>query len=249
LSVPYSSSSWFSSPFFETRWNEITEDRTKNPILFSVDIDGDGIKEIPMVVKDNGNIYLKVFKITPLTIISAEKIILKAKSMGLNPLKAEELLNQAKREFSKGNYQKTMELVRSIIKTFEDYITTLSNAESIIEKYKNKGLPMDNAEKVLNQSKLEFSRGNYDKAIELAKQSYELAIDIDQDGIPNDEDFAPTIPNNYVYVASVIVVGIVVTSGYHIKKKIEEKRRYEMEKRKLIEEMDEIINELSRRRL
>jgi len=62
LNVPYSSYKWCRFPLWGG-WYEATEERTKNPVFISVDLDGDGLEEIPMVVEENGNVYLKIFKI------------------------------------------------------------------------------------------------------------------------------------------------------------------------------------------
>ena len=46
---------------------------------------------------------------------SVENTISRAKSVGLNPLKAEKTLNQAKEKFSNGNYNKAIELAKSVL--------------------------------------------------------------------------------------------------------------------------------------
>ena len=55
-------------------------------------------------------------------------------------------------------------------------------AQSVIKSAKLIGLNPLKAESVLNNTKVEFERGNYIEALNLAKQAKNLAIDIDQDG-------------------------------------------------------------------
>jgi len=85
-------------------------------------------------------------------------------------------------------------------------LTTILNlityADSVIEKEKSKGFVVAEAESLLSQAENAFSSKNYVKAKELADKSYSLATDIDQDGVTNDEDFAPTIKNIYIYAGT-----------------------------------------------
>jgi len=177
-------------------------------------------------------------------ITAAERAIDKVKSMGLNPIEAINILEKAKQELSKGNYDKAMELAKQILE-LEKALPEFKKSSSAIEKAKSMGLNPIEAINTLEKAEQEFSKGNYDKAIELAKRSYSLAIDVDQDGVANDEDFAPMINNNYIYLGLSITLPTAVTLTYTTKKIIdkrrEQRRRYEMEKQKVISEMEELL--------
>ena len=48
----------------------------------------------------------------------------------------------------------------------------------------------------------------------LARQAEALALDVDQDGVLNYEDFAPTINNNHIYGgAFLLVLGLISASA------------------------------------
>ena len=111
------------------------------------------------------------------------------------------------------------------------FFDIFSLAKEAISKAKSMGLNPEEAVNKLNQAKQEFSNGNYDKAVELAYQAYKLATDVDKDGIPNDEDFAPSINNNYIYTTSAVSLATIAISAKvipgELRKRREEKRRQE----------------------
>jgi len=59
-----------------------------------------------------------------------------------------------------------------------------------------------------------LTKGEYSKAKELAKKASSIALDIDQDGILNEEDFAPTINNNYIYTGVAVLTAIFTSAGF-----------------------------------
>lgn len=70
-----------------------------------------------------------------------------------------------------------------------------------------------------------------------------LALDIDQDGVPNDKDFAPTINNTYIYVGATafVLVGVISASARTIvrrRRKCLVEERIEEEKNKIIKAID-----------
>ncbi len=130
-----------------------------------------------------------------------------------------------------------------------DIIMTLAKqaideARQAVNKAKSMGFSPSKAESILYQAKQEFSDGNYERAVELAKQAYQLAIDIDQDGVPNENDFAPEIPNNYIYAGSgigfVALIAVYSINRIRVKRKLE-RERYEIEKAEIIREMEELL--------
>ena len=123
---------------------------------------------------------------------------------------------------------------------FDNYVF-ITLAEQTINKAKSMGLSPIKAESLLSQAKQEFSEGNYNESIKLAKRSYELAIDVDQDGIPNNKDFAPTIPNNYIYFGVSTAIVLSSISAYGVRRRRKRRREYEMKKQRLIGEMENIL--------
>lgn len=80
---------------------------------------------------------------------------------------------------------------------------------------------MQEAEFLLSQAEEAFDAGDYKKAKEIAENAKTLALDIDQDGVPNDSDFAPTIKNIYVYSAGAVLVTAFAGVGINIKRRKE----------------------------
>lgn len=76
----------------------------------------------------------------------------------------------------------------------------------VVKEEKSKGFVSTEAENLLSQAENAFSSKNYVKAKELTDKSYSLAMDIDQDGVTNEEDFAPTIKNIYIYTGTPIAL-------------------------------------------
>jgi len=122
-------------------------------------------------------------------------------------------------------------------------------AEELISKIKAMGLSSEIAEGILSDAKSEFSSGNYDEASKLAENAYTFALDVDQDGVINDEDFAPTIPNNYIYIGSFVMSVFLILLLLNAYKKwqqrkiliAEREKKYALEKMRLKKEIDEIL--------
>ena len=53
-----------------------------------------------------------------------------------------------------------------------------------------------------------------------------LAIDIDQDGVLNEEDFAPTIKNNYIYAGGVVLTAAFTGAGFVISRNRKKRKEY-----------------------
>lgn len=113
-----------------------------------------------------------------------------------------------------GNY-----IVTDYGKTVQFFASNLSiivnNVKSAISETKSKRFDVAKAENLLSQGEKELDLRNYERARDLVSQAYALAIDVDQDGIFNERDIAPTIKNVYVYgfavsltLASVSFTGI-----------------------------------------
>ena len=123
-------------------------------------------------------------------------------------------------------------------------------APAEIEKAKNaiiefSSYNQERAKKELKNAESLLAEKRYVEAYESAKRAYQLAIDIDQDGIPNEKDLAPTIPNSYIYAGLGIGFVVLPSSLYSINrirvKRKQKRERYEREKAKLLREFDELI--------
>ena len=158
----------------------------------------------------------------------ARNVILSEKSRGYNMQEAESLLTQAKNEFKAGDYSianklalKAKEKALQIAKQAELSKKAMEEARNTVLSEKNKGYNIHEAESLLSQAEEAFDAGDYKKAKEMAENAKALALDIDQDGVPNDSDFAPTIKNIYVYGAGAVLVTAFAGVGINIKRRKE----------------------------
>jgi len=112
----------------------------------------------------------------------------------------------------------------------------IEDAKITIYQIKSK-YKVEEAEILLFLAEQAFNEGDYYKAIDLALKAKYLAFDIDQDGVPNDEDFAPYIKNEYIYASGIAIILILAMLGkiYHNyrKKKKEYKRKMDEFKSKV----------------
>jgi hypothetical protein len=127
-----------------------------------------------------------------------------------------------------------------------------SFASALIVQEKSKGYRLAGAENVLNQGKQYFELGDYQKAYESSLQSMSLAMDIDQDGVPNELDFAPNIKNIYIYAgapASVFVVFVLALSILIVRfrRRRLANQRIEEQKAEIIGMIDEALNNKERK--
>lgn len=74
----------------------------------------------------------------------------------------------------------------------------LEMARSVVSGVGSKGFSVKSAEDLLSQAQAKFEAGLYDEAIELAGKACRLATDINQDGVLNEEDFAPYVNNSLI---------------------------------------------------
>jgi hypothetical protein len=97
-------------------------------------------------------------------------------------------------------------LTEATEKAVESQITFTKNAIDTNSQYNQ-----EPAKAELQRAEQFFSSRQYSDAYSSAKIAYTLASDVDQDGIPNNHDIAPTIPNIWIYsTISIIIVFIVV---------------------------------------
>jgi hypothetical protein len=75
----------------------------------------------------------------------------------------------------------------------------INEVQSVISHENAKGLNVADAETLLSRAEQAFNTGDYTRARELAAHAKAHALDVDNDGTPNDADFAPSIKNEYIY--------------------------------------------------
>lgn len=119
----------------------------------------------------------------------------------------------------------------------------IEEIKSLISQEKSKGFNVEEAEKLLSQAQTAFSQGEYSKAISLAEKAKSLAIDIDRDGVTNEEDFAPYINNYLIYAGAVVfLISFSIGISAYLKRRRAMKEAYEREKAEIIAMIDEAIS-------
>ena len=103
----------------------------------------------------------------------------------------------------------------------------IENAKEAISSVREKGYNVKEAESLLSQAEQAFGAGDYAEARELAYRANALALDIDQDGVPNDSDFAPTIKNIYVYGAIAVLVIAFAGACFVFARNIKRRKEYQ----------------------
>ncbi|MCD6255993.1 MAG: hypothetical protein J7J44_06960 [Deltaproteobacteria bacterium] len=180
---------------------------------------------------------------------TAKSIISDAKSKGFKLSDAENFLSQAENALNSGDYtnakslaEQAKEKAEEISKLATPAKDAIDDAKSAIPAERSKGFYSTEADSLLSQAEEAFKQGKYKKAKLLAENATALALDIDQDGVSNEEDFAPTIKNIYIYagtpfallvLAALTKVSLDVRKRGKIKRLEKQKIRREEERRRL----------------
>lgn len=110
----------------------------------------------------------------------------------------------------------------SVLREIKTFISSAREAISLAE---SAGLNVERAKSTLAKAEEKLNAGMYGETLQLAEQAYELAIDIDDDGIPNEEDFAPTINNYLIYLAT----GVSIFASIFTRRKVRAVRKRRQE--------------------
>ncbi|MCL0073827.1 hypothetical protein M1O50_02960 [Dehalococcoidia bacterium] len=126
----------------------------------------------------------------------------------------------------------------------ETVIGIVEEAPKVIQKERDKGFDMVRAEVLLLQAEQALEDADYIKAFEVARKARSLAMDLDQDGVVNYRDFAPTINNNHIYMGA-LAFAVILSIGIfsYGRKKKAEKEEIEGKKRAILEMIDEVVNQ------
>ena len=162
--------------------------------------------------------FVKLSKIASDKISEAKSTISQTKSRGVIVTEAEELLSKAEQAFDAKDYNKAKEFAQKAEKKVQELPSlaasandAVDDAKSAIPNEKSKGFYSAEVESLLSQAEQAFKMGKYEEAKSLAENATALALDIDQDGASNEEDFAPTIKNIYIYTGTPLALLVLAT--------------------------------------
>ena len=127
----------------------------------------------------------------------------------------------------------------------DEFPSALHLAAATIAEEKSKGFNVAAAEDMLARAQRCLEEADYACAFELASMATRLAEDIDQDGVVNDRDFAPTIKNIYIYIgAPILILCLAIAASVVVMSRLR-RRRFariiEKEKAELIDMIDEAL--------
>ncbi|MBE18413.1 MAG: hypothetical protein CMO11_00305 [Thaumarchaeota archaeon] len=145
----------------------------------------EGHNEISYIIS---TLYTKEQTIVALS--EAEKIIEDHKNKGVVVSSAESKLNEAKNAFDNAKYTYA-EILANDVKTITNntsYIAilasnALSEAKTTINENNKQGFDIFNANQLFGQADQEYINGNYDEALNLAKQAKTIALDTRNDSV------------------------------------------------------------------
>jgi tetratricopeptide (TPR) repeat protein len=112
------------------------------------------------------------------------------------------------------SYSKVYLFAKSSIAKIYKARRAIEAATTAISNEKSKGFIATDAEDLLSRAKTLFNLGDYLEAKRLADQAYSLAIDVDQDNVPNSDDFSPYINNSHIYAGVAGSFLAAVLAGY-----------------------------------
>ena len=165
---------------------------------------------------------------------------------GFNIAEAETLLSQAEQAFKAGDYtqanyfaDQAKAKAEAIGREAIEAKSTIHKAMSAISQEKSKGFILTEADSLFSQSEKVFNAGDYNKVKELADESYSLAIDIDQDEVINENDFAPTIKNNYIYAGGVVLTAVFTGAGFVFSRNRKKRKEYQAKVREYRAKMEQ----------
>ena len=167
---------------------------------------------------------------------------------------AEALLVQAQGAFQAGDHRRAISLAREtkakakeITRELRLLKSSIEEVRQVISEERAKGFDVAEAESSLSQAESAFDDRELGRAVELAATAKSLALDMDQDGVPNEIDFAPTINNHHIYGAAfLLVLGLVsATAGvsFRRRRKKVEKKKIESKKNEILAMIDEVVNQ------
>ncbi len=202
---------------------------------------------------ENIYFFVNILRHSRRLIEETKSIISLEKSKGFNMEDEESLILRADQAFIEGDYRKAKQLADEALKKITDGMpsrSVITNAINVIEKERRNGFNVETAEEKINLSKQALDLRNYDSALELANLSKTIALDIDNDGIPNEFDIIPTIPNSYAYggvLFSLFSLAFIFITTVKVRGRMNERRRKAEEERRRREQEERLRNEKMKR--
>ena len=146
------------------------------------------------------------------------------------------------------DYSNTLTVETPVPPIAKEASSAIAAAESSIAWEKSKGFDMTRANQFLLIAKGDLKYKQYEHAFSVAHQAAELALDIDLDGTPNEEDFAPTVKNGYIYAGGAALLLCLIWVSAHVykkrrRKRVEEKNKLDKAKKEVIDMIDEALEE------
>jgi hypothetical protein len=138
----------------------------------------------------------------------AKKAVVLQTSAGITVGDASVLMDQAQDAFDRGEYDRSKSLAdQARLDAEDDGVAAarawdaIQGAAQAIEQEASRAFVSDTAAATLQEARNAYDRGRYAAAEELATGAAGAAQDIDGDGVPNEEDFAPSLNNRMIYIA------------------------------------------------
>ncbi len=235
---------WFSRPVYMDEKELYKVDPTTGGIITSLDLPF----EVTGLAWDGKYLWaanMRIYKIDPLgansAISFAEGAITNASILGTGIKEAERDLKKAKNAFDEREFKQAREYAdkaKEEAEKIKNAYNAISDTKSSISNQKSRGFYSNSAESLLSQAENAFNSGNYEKAKSLAENATALALDIDQDGVKNEEDFASSINNIYIYTGTpiaLLVLAFMTKVSLDVRKR-RVKERLERERRRLEDE-------------
>jgi hypothetical protein len=152
--------------------------------------------------------------------------------------KENKLLESAKELYQNGEYIKAYQLANQakdktkvILHKAEEASSLLEEAKFSISTNLEKGFIQGQIKSDLNDWVLKadsfYQKGMFSEARNVAGEALKLSSDVDRDGIYNEDDFAPFINNNYIYVTIVFLSLILLGYIYYVYRKEAVQRKVE----------------------
>lgn len=162
-----------------------------------------------------------------ISINSAELDLVKAENehSGINLGNVKDMILNAKTALNQSNFidaerlaTNASDLSSTIIESFEDSKDMISNASRKIEEFQNINVDTTQASEFVSKSNIEFSQGNYPKAIEYA------TLALNSLNLPRQEQ--PFLSSNIAYL---VIIPITISVGFFVLRKYRRKSKPQMQ--------------------
>jgi len=176
--------------------------------------------QLALEVQSKVKSIIRDWELARISINSTKSFIEEVESYEVNVEAAKSLLKQAEEKFLAGEYKEAKGLADEAYNLAEEALhSTIDEASKAYEMARDAvlksslaGYNTKEAEDLLARARIALESRKYRTAIELAQKAYQKAIDVDNDGIPNDTDPFPTINNIIIYgsIAGVILIVVLL---------------------------------------